>query len=39
MYELFDFAPGGTYSSASGCIEIFFSPFARFSQYFFAHAS
>jgi hypothetical protein len=27
------------YSSASGSIEMFFSPFARFSQYFFTQAS
>jgi hypothetical protein len=28
-----------TYSSASGSMEMFFSPFARFSQYFFTQAS
>lgn len=28
-----------SYSSASGSIEIFFSPLARFSQYFFTQAS
>ncbi len=27
------------YSSASGSMEIFFSPLARFSQYFFTQAS
>src|ERR1035437_4947092 len=30
---------GGRYSSASGSMEMFFSPWARFSQYFFTQAS
>jgi hypothetical protein len=32
-------APHHTYSSASGSIEIFVSPFSRFSQYFLTQAS